>query len=317
MSTLPANTPTEKARHAVAFNPPLSMAVRSAPSVRAFTLVELLVAIAIVGILIALLVPVISAAIGTAYTVECQSHLRLIGIAYDRHMTDSKGLWPPILTSQVPTAMLDRFSADAGLARAPARPADNWGQPGPHWSIVLWPYIGDLRVYTCPADPKAGLRGLAVTGSEREHGAALLDAPPESYAINAILFRTSDDFRRKAGCLWGIKGDADYNGLDSCTTLAEQRRQFPNLSRHILFFCGASGQTVGSQFNIPFRTTGLVDRWAWHPCRASEPFVDEPGCGSNYLYGDGRVEYHETLPPPADWGYEISAGGGAGLPPAP
>jgi len=290
-----------------AFGPPPSEASRAQPMRSAFTLMELLFAMAVTAILVAVLVPMLLAIIAAGNTVQCQNNLRQIGIAYNRYVTDSKGLWPPILTSEAPAGLLDRMAADTGLARAPARPAANWGQPGPHWSIVLWPYIGDLRVYTCPVDPKAGLRGLAVTGPAGQHAAALLDAPPESYALNVILFRTSDDMRRKAGCTWGIKGDADYNGLDNYTTLAEQRRRFPWLARLILFFCGASGQTAGSQYNVPFRTTGLVDRWAWHPRAASAPFADEPGCGSNYLYADGRVEYHEPLPQPLDWGYEMPA----------
>lgn len=273
---------------------------------------EVLVLLAIVGVLIALLVPALLEAIGAARILQCQDRLRQIGGAYNRFLADSYGVWPPILSQDVPANLFEQIQADTGMRMAPPRPAANWGQPGPHWSIVLWPYIGALDIYTCPSDPNAGRRGLAVTGASRARSAGLLDAPPESYALNVILFRTSDDVRRQAGCTWGTKGDADYSGLGSYTTLAEQRRMFPNLQGRVLFFCGASGQTVGSQFNMPFRTSGSVERWEWHPHRASAPFADQPGCGSNYLYVDGRAEYHDELPGLVEWGYDLGP-----LPPPP
>ena len=272
---------------------------------RAFTLVEMLIATAMVAILTLLLLAAALGAIGAANTLRCQNHLRHIGAAYTQYMDATRGVWPPILTTEVPTNLFGRIEAETGLIMAPARPAADWGQPGPHWSIVLWPYLKSLDVYTCPADPKAGRRGLDVVAPAKVHNVALLGAPPESYGQNVILFRTQDDMRRKAGCSWGTAGDADYNGLQSCTTASEQRRQFPAYPRLILFFCGTSGMTLGSQYNIAWRTTGLVERWEWHPRRASAAFADEPGCGSNYLFADGSVEYREDFPTPLEWGYDL------------
>ena len=275
-----------------------------------FTLVELLVALLILAILAAMLLPALAGLVGAADSIRCRNRLRQIALAYHQYLADSGGLWPPILTTDRPEALLERIAADTGLVPAPPRPEAQWGQPGPHWSIVLWPYLESLDPYTCPADPMAGRRGADVLKPGKEHSVAFLNAPPESYALNVILFRTADDMRRKAGCSWGTHGDSDYNGLQSCTTLSEQRRQFPALEQRILFFCGASGQTVGSQFNVPFRTSGLVDRWDWHPRRASAPFAEEEGCGSNYLFIDGHVEYRDVLPDLWEWGYELRRQGG-------
>jgi len=278
---------------------------------RGFTLLEVLVVIAIVAVLAALLTPAALDALGMAAMLQCQANLRTIAAAYARYMTDSGGVWPPILVNDPPRGPFEQIEAETGLVMAPQRPAAGWGQPGPHWSIVLWPYIRSLEVYTCPADPKSGLRGGEVLPPGSERGVALRDAPPESYALNVILFRTADGMRREAGCEWGTEGDCEFNGLQSCTTLGEQRQQFPQWPQVILFFCGAAGQTVGSQFNVPFRTSGLVERWEWHPRQASAPFADEPGRGANYLYADGRVEYHDELPAKREWGYDI------GRPPRP
>jgi prepilin-type N-terminal cleavage/methylation domain-containing protein len=271
------------------------------------TLVELLVVMAIIGVLAAMLFPALALALAEARSLECRENLRHIGQAYHRYMMDSGGVWPPLLVQEPPLAALERIERDTGIAMAPTgKSAANWGQPGPHWSIVLYPYLETLDLYTCPSDPKAGERGVAVTGETRMHGAALLDAPPESYALNIVLFRTSRDIRRQAGCLWGLApGEANYDGLAMATTAAEQRRQFPHIARLILFFCGSSGQTVGSQFNMPFRTGGAAERWEWHPRKARAAYADEPDCGSNYLLFDGRVEYREDLPSLVEWGYDL------------
>jgi len=288
------------------------MPTRRRPPTRraAFTLTELVLVAAMVVVLAAFLVPLLLDVAGMADLVRCQNRMREIGLAYHRYQREHGGLWPPLMTNEAPADMLARIEKETGLKAAPARPAADWGQPGPHWSIVLYPYLGDFRLCTCPADPKNGERGKDVIATGGEHAAALLDAPPESYALNVVLFRTQDDLRRQAGCTWGTHGDVDFNGLQTSTTQAEQRLLFPRLDDRILFFCGASGMTLGSQFNVPFRNRpGLAgcQRWEWHPRRASAAFADEPGCGSNYLFHGGHVEYRDDLPGLWEWGYDLGA----------
>jgi len=68
--------------------------MRSTP--RAFTLIELLAVIAIVGVLAALVVGSISKIRDTARRAECASNLRQIGAAFPLYAADNKGLYPAV-----------------------------------------------------------------------------------------------------------------------------------------------------------------------------------------------------------------------------
>src|SRR4051812_20196246 len=62
---------------------------------RAFTLIELLVVIGIIALLIAILVPTLSAARKQAASAQCASNLRQLLIAANLYAQENKGSWPP------------------------------------------------------------------------------------------------------------------------------------------------------------------------------------------------------------------------------
>jgi prepilin-type N-terminal cleavage/methylation domain-containing protein/prepilin-type processing-associated H-X9-DG protein len=70
------------------------IAIKSRCRVGAFTLVELLVAIAIIGVFVALLLPAIQSAREAAHRTQCVNNLRQIGIAMHAHHA-AKGHFPP------------------------------------------------------------------------------------------------------------------------------------------------------------------------------------------------------------------------------
>ena len=68
---------------------------------RAFTLVEVLVVIGIIGVLLSILMPVLSKVRQQAYTAQCASNLHTLGQAWQMYVNANRGTCPP---GRLPTA---------------------------------------------------------------------------------------------------------------------------------------------------------------------------------------------------------------------
>jgi prepilin-type N-terminal cleavage/methylation domain-containing protein/prepilin-type processing-associated H-X9-DG protein len=126
---------------------------------RGFTLVELLVAIAIIGLLIGLLLPAVQMAREAARRTQCTGNLDQIGTALHNYH-DTHGCFPPFFIHR---------TGD------PSRIAD--ADKGANWLVFLLPYVeqqsvydqwdfnipanqnpgrsAELSVYRCPSDPQS------------------------------------------------------------------------------------------------------------------------------------------------------------------
>jgi prepilin-type N-terminal cleavage/methylation domain-containing protein/prepilin-type processing-associated H-X9-DG protein len=105
---------------------------------RAFTLIELLTVVAIIGTLSALLLPALSRAAAKGRQAACMSNLRQIGFGMTMFADDNKG-WLPTTTHSAST--------------------------NESWVFTLAPYVGKVdRIRICPADPR-GPERLAANGT--------------------------------------------------------------------------------------------------------------------------------------------------------
>ena len=101
-------------------------------SIAAFTLVELLVVIAIIGILMGLLLPAVQSAREAARRLECQTHLKQIGLAMHNHH-DARGYFPSAYVTK-PGGVMGSANAD--------------GDSGPGWTCLfqILPYIEEASL---------------------------------------------------------------------------------------------------------------------------------------------------------------------------
>ena len=105
---------------------------------RGFSLVEMLVVLAMMWVLLSLLLPAFVAAQRHAQAVQCASNLRQIGMALQMYAGANSGSYP----------------AWSGWHTWPAGQPDDSADGGA-WTIELIPFIGrpDSPVYNCPAFP--------------------------------------------------------------------------------------------------------------------------------------------------------------------
>ncbi len=168
----------------------------TAPLAPGFTLVELLVVVAIIGLLLSLLMPAVQAARGSAYRASCANNLHQIGLAM-QHYHLAHGSFP------------------AGVIEC--RDVMRRGRALP-WSAFVLPYLEAepiyemidfqrafdapenaaaaatiVPAYVCPATPRTSLRveGRAVTDYGGIFGEAIAPNPTDGtwQADNGVLIR--------------------------------------------------------------------------------------------------------------------------------
>jgi len=106
----------------------------------AFTLIELLVVVAIIGIIMAILLPALSKAKEYGRKVSCGSNLKQIAIALQNYAMDHNGIYP--LAAMAPSWDLTYDD-----------PNDLYTRMG--WMRRLFPYVGQQsKVYRCPSFPR-------------------------------------------------------------------------------------------------------------------------------------------------------------------
>lgn len=183
----------------------LSIARHSVP--RAFTLVELLVVITIIGILIALLLPAVQAAREAARRMQCSNNLKQIGLA-THHVHETHGLLPPISTDGYTEPLTGEFMTRGPYLRVIGATVFFWLLPYVEQASLYDQGIKDgtlrtgytlspidvfgvcaspVRAFLCPSDPTGAFNtGMGVVEPGGTSGADHYGA--SCYAANYLVF---------------------------------------------------------------------------------------------------------------------------------
>jgi prepilin-type N-terminal cleavage/methylation domain-containing protein len=109
-----------------------------------FTLIEVLVVVAIIALLVAILLPSLARARDQAQTTACASNLRQLHYAFTMYAHDNKGVYP---------GSTHDFGED-WLGYDNQGSADHHGHMHAPEDGVIWKYMsGQSKAYTCPAHP--------------------------------------------------------------------------------------------------------------------------------------------------------------------
>jgi prepilin-type N-terminal cleavage/methylation domain-containing protein/prepilin-type processing-associated H-X9-DG protein len=123
--------------------------MRRCPSRCAFTLLEVLLVVAVLGMLLGLLAAAVQKTRSTAARISCKNNLHQVRLAMEMYLQQHNNRFPD--AARIP-----------GLGPTGSRPA---------LSAVLGPYLeNNPRVFRCPADP-ASPRAYGLYGTSYEYNA--------------------------------------------------------------------------------------------------------------------------------------------------
>jgi prepilin-type N-terminal cleavage/methylation domain-containing protein/prepilin-type processing-associated H-X9-DG protein len=143
---------------------------------RGFTLTEILIVLAIIGLLTAILLPVLSRARENGRKVACASNLRQLGMAFQQYTSDWNRRYPL-----------------AGLYRNFANQPAGWGPPTANWIAGT---EGQPVACIGPGDPSAACTavGQYVSGEANVEGGALY---PYTKSAQVYICPSNVDGRKK------------------------------------------------------------------------------------------------------------------------
>jgi prepilin-type N-terminal cleavage/methylation domain-containing protein len=286
----------------------------------AFTLVELLVVITIIGILIAMLLPAVQSARESGRQTQCSNNLRQIGIALQsyhsthEHFPPGAGWNPPSGATQFPPGVtlggsilvfLLPFIEQQPLYDAFDFTRDTDGQTLPNSSTLIASII--VPTYVCPTDNNRGIHnGRAAANYVASNGPSRNNDNPNSRCIQNwndwATYPYNDPVR--FGGPFNRRGTTSTaasirDGLSNTLFFGEVRRE---CSAHVQQGWAFTNNLQGmGHTQIPINFDACHPEHE-DPCYRHNNWTTEKGFrsmhagGAYFLFGDGAVHFlNETI----------------------
>src|SRR5262245_61201163 len=232
------------------------------PNSAAFTLIELLTVIAVLGVLASLFLPALVRAKGKAQQTNCLSNQRQLGLAATLYMMDNTGS----LFHHHEGWVLDDGTQVENLPKNLAGCAGGGmgnSQAEKPWAILFQPYLNNRQVGFCPADKTPRSRLLALD-MQTYNGAiaSTADEPPanseqalakrerlnmQSYLLNSIFTHRSCRYALD-GSLSGFATEAALSALAN-----------PN----VILFSERNSEAMNAGDNLEFGSVSQDDYDTW------------------------------------------------------
>jgi prepilin-type N-terminal cleavage/methylation domain-containing protein/prepilin-type processing-associated H-X9-DG protein len=226
---------------------------------RAFTLIELLVAISIIVLLVAILLPALSAAREMARTTQCRSNMRQQGLVIHMYANDFRDMGPPTGICEItPPATFHGWVAR--LTHWEGRASSL----GPAAAKEDYFYRGPGQLYTCPS-----------------FNASIANLYAKNYQGNRFVLGA-----------WRVAPDGGYGwhpilNLPSHLPLGNVRSSSRTYLTIEAWYSGGVARIWSHNFDNRKSFTDI----------STEVFPDNhPIGGRGFLFVDGHVESHDTDP---------------------
>lgn len=287
--------------------------IRPARRAHGFTLIELLVVLAIVGILLALLVPAVQRARESARRISCSNNLKQLGLALHNYH-DVHGLFP---------------SGWIGVENG--RQSAHDGGNGAGWALMLLPHIEQtnlwfkfdshysiahprnaalretsIKSYLCPSDPQPKFFEIEPAGHSHDSAApAQVDAEIELPIANYVgVFGTEEldgcEASPGQGIVWSngqCRGDGllyhnsktrmrDISDGTSSTMAIGERKTNGELDWHSTWV----GMVPGGEHAFQ-RILGSADHTPNSPDSHFDDFSSHHIGGAQFVFADGHVQF--------------------------